>query len=397
MPLVTVSCTNCGFSKDLNQSSAPPNGTKITCPKCQGSFIYKQSETTNVPTNNVVPGSALASSSSAPLPPPKLHPPQMNRELSQKQLKKKMSDRLKPVGVIVGVTLAVMVLIYGIVVGYTKLTAKLEADNWATLKIITSSEQDERDDIISKNESLLAASDFNQLDKIADDYRTTKAAFEDGEWKLSVFYDEMAYYLRKTPEENWVSRINKLKEWAAAKPDSITARVALAECLDGYAFHGRGAAYANEVQEDQWRRFQERLEESKAVLDQAQNLQKKCPGWWAAYQRLAVGLQWNKSQYFDFLNSAISYEPTYNVFYYRAAFYLLPWWFGDDGEWEYFAKSASNSVGGNAGDILYTRIIWFMSRRTPRDVVTKNSKIQWKRVENGIQLIRKDYYKEARN
>lgn len=230
MPTITLSCPDCGFSKDLSQSSAPPAGTKITCPKCKANFIYGQTKKPEA-TDKAVP-EAIPVSPSSPSPAPELHAPQINREFSQKQSEKKMQDRQKPVGAIVGVTLAAIALIYGIFIGYTKLTAKLEADNWATLKAIASSEQEERDAILSNIESLLAVSDFNQLDKIADEYRTSKAAFEDGEWKLSVFYDVIAYYLRKTPEEKWVSRIGRLKEWVAAKPDSITARVALAECLD---------------------------------------------------------------------------------------------------------------------------------------------------------------------
>lgn len=271
---------------------------------------------------------------------------------------------------------------------YTKLTVKLKADDWGALRAIASSEQNERDTILAQTESLLSASDYDGLERIANGYRNSKATFADGEWKLSVFYDDLSYYLRQTPEENWVSRLNKLKEWVATKPDSITARVALAECLAGYAFHGRGAAYANEVQEEQWRRFKERLDEAKEVLDQAKSLQQKCPGWSAAYLRLAVGLEWDRNQYDEFLASAIADEPTYNVYYYRAAWYLLPWWFGEDGDWEDFAKSAADRVGGSDGDILYTRIVWFLDRRAPQDIVTHNPKIQWQRVDNGIKLIK---------
>ena len=307
----------------------------------------------------------------------------MHREAFRKQ------SQTKKLKATIGVLLAVAVFVYGIGLGYTKLTTKREADDWGALRAIETSEQDERNAILAQTESLLSASDYDGLEKVADSYRTSKAAFTDGEWKLSVYYDDLAYYLCERSEEDWVRRLNKLKEWVAAKPESITARVALAECLDGYAFYGRGAAYANEVQEDQWRRFNERLAEAQDVLDQAKDLQQKCPGWWAAYLRLAVGLQWERAQYDDFLASAIAYEPTYNVYYYRAAWYLLPWWFGENGDWEDFAKSAADSVGGNDGNILYTRIVWFLARRAPRDVVTKNPRIQWQRVNNGIALIKR--------
>lgn len=388
MAIVTLSCPHCGFSKDLNLDSAPPNGTKVTCPKCRGSFTYMQpdAEVPVVFNYDAAPVSAVKNPVSSPVPP--LPPPQTYRQTIPQLVQTTTPNNSKSIGAIIGILMAVVVLVYGISIGYTKLTAKRSADNWGMLKAIASSEQSERVDIRAQIESLLLASDYDGLERVADNYRTTKATFADGEWKLSVFYDEIAYYLRKRPEEDWVGRLDKLKEWVAAKPDSITARVALAECLDGYAFHGRGAAYANEVQEEQWRRFQERLQEAKDVLDQAKSLQNKCPGWWAAYLRLAVGLQWDRSQYDTFLASALAYEPTYSVFYYRAAWYFLPWWFGNDGDWENFAKSAADRIGGNNGDILYTRIIWFMARRATQDVVTQNPRIQWQRVNNGIKLIK---------
>lgn len=388
MAIVTISCPHCGFSKDLNPDAAPPNGTKVTCPKCRGSFSYRQPDTEPSPVFDFDAAPAVTIKLKPPLAPPappKMPPPQRDQVLFQEP----STNRRKPVGTIVGVLLAVLVLVYGIGVGYTKLTAKRAADDWRTLKAIASSSQSERVDIRDQAESLLLLSDFNGLERVAAEYRTSKAAFADGEWKLSVFYDEISYYLRKKPEEDWVSRLTRLQEWVAAKPDSITARVALAETLIGYAFHGRGASYANEVQEEQWKRFQERLEEAKDVLDQAKELQQQCPGWWAAYLRLALGLQWDKAQYNEFLTSALTFEPSYTVFYYRAVWYLLPWWFGDDGDWERFAKHAADRVGGDAGDMLYTRIIWFMDRRAPRNVTAKNPRIQWQRIRNGIQLIKK--------
>jgi len=267
--------------------------------------------------------------------------------------------------------------------------ANANTEELNTLVIITALEQKEHDSILSQSESLLLTSKYDELDKIADNYRSTKEKFTDGEWKLSVFYDGMSYYLRQAPEDNWVNRLEKLRNWVSTKPNSITARVALAECLVGYAFHGRSGAYANKVKDDQWRFFYDRLKEALEVLEQAKKLQQKCPGWWAVYQRIALGGGWDRAQYDRFLDSAIAYEQTYNVYYFRAAYHLLPWWFGKKGDWEQFAKSMADRIGGQNGDILYAQIIWFMDRRSPNNVVDKNPYIDWQRVNNGIQAMKK--------
>lgn len=270
-----------------------------------------------------------------------------------------------------------------------QLNACTKYENWDALSSITNAEEKERYNILYQSECFLLYSRFDELDKIADNYRTTKAEFIDGEWKLSIFYEGMSYYLRQAPEENWLKRLEKLNEWVKIKPDSITARVALAECIIGYAFYGRTAVYAKDVNEEQWRLFYERLDEAKAVLDQAKKLPNKCPGLWAAYQRIESGNEWDITKYYKFLNSAIAFEPRYSTFYFRTTTLLLPWWHGEAGEWEKFAVSIADGIGGDEGDILYARIIWYMARRTPKNVVDGNSNVSWKRVNKGVQLLKK--------
>lgn len=270
-----------------------------------------------------------------------------------------------------------------------QITGCTKLEKWDALSAITSSEESERYNILYQSESLLLNSKFDELDKIADNYRTTKAEFIDGEWKLNIFYDGMSYYLRKAPEENWLRRIDKLNDWVKYKPDSITARVALAECLVGYAFFKRTWKYADDVKEEQWELFHRYMNEALIVLDQAQKLQNKCPGLWSAYQRLDYSGNWDIDQHYKFLNSAIAFEPKYNTYYFRTAYLLLPWWYGEKGEWEKFAESLANGIGGDEGDIIYTRIIWFMARRSPKNVVDDNPNISWKRVNKGVQLLKK--------
>jgi hypothetical protein len=257
------------------------------------------------------------------------------------------------------------------------------------LESITKAEQNERNSILTQSESLLLASNFNELDRIADNFRTSKTHFIDGEWKLSVFYDGMSYYMRQAPEDNWINRLEKLRRWVSTKPNSITAHVALAECLVGYAFHGRGGAYSKDVEDAQWKMFNGRLKDASMVLEQVKNLKQKCPGWLSTYQRIALGRKLNKIKIEQLLDMAVAFEPSYNMYYFRTAWLLLPRWLGEEGDWERFAKSRADRVGGPDGDILYARIVWFIDRRSPKDVVDQNQNISWQRVGNGIQLMKK--------
>ena len=83
------------------------------------------------------------------------------------------------------------------------------------------------------------------------------------------------------PESMWQLHDRIHKGWIAAKPDSITARIAHADFLAEYAWHARGSGYANEVSKDGWKLFGERLTAAHEILKQAKPMQPQCPMWWS--------------------------------------------------------------------------------------------------------------------
>jgi hypothetical protein len=90
--------------------------------------------------------------------------------------------------------------------------------------------------------------DFAELDQMADAARSSKARFPGGGWKLSRFYEAVkpnggGYQT----DADWKNHIELLQRWTAARPQSATARVALAEAYLRYAWAARGAGYANTV------------------------------------------------------------------------------------------------------------------------------------------------------
>jgi hypothetical protein len=95
----------------------------------------------------------------------------------------------------------------------------------------------------------------------------------------------------------------------------------------------------------------------------------------------------NKLDFDGLFEAAIAAEPSYTTFYFRKAWYLLPWWNGQEGDWEHFALASADKVGGKEGDILYARIILFMDRRVPNHVVDNNPRIAWDRVQSGIKAL----------
>src|SRR6185369_8613434 len=308
MAMITLTCPHCGFSKDLGNITAPPDGTKVTCPKCRGSFAFsqRQPEISSVPGGDAASVCPLADNrSQAPVQPKPLSPP-ASRQKDPRELHADYAEQGKSIGFTTGVVLAaghlslaivaflalllsfesivgllyllflfidaplvlalptelfdvfgaaspliqfgiigsafwfaipwlidravtkfsahktrpvrikaIMVIIPLMLVGFVclglfaadtsvrrsvQVTPSGKGENWQELETITAEEKPERDGILSQSESLLLAADYDGLEKNADKYRSGKEMFQDGEWKLSVFYDGMSYYLRQAPE-----------------------------------------------------------------------------------------------------------------------------------------------------------------------------------------------------
>jgi len=212
--------------------------------------------------------------------------------------------------------------------------------------------------------------------------RSGRIRFSGGSWKLPRLYEAITEPTggSEAPDADWEGLLTKLKKWCAQKPDSITARVALAETYSHYAWKARGKAYANKVTDEGWRLFEERLRLARATLDEASALTEKCPEWYAAMQTVAMGQGWDRDRAAELLQQAITFEPAYD-FYYRAfALYLLPKWSGDEGDSERFAEEISNKIGGQQGDVIYFEI----ARELRCDCMQEMS---WERIQRGYAAL----------
>ena len=290
---------------------------------------------------------------------------------------------------------SIILLLFAVLPATTTFAA--QGIQWNRLAGVTDVETAERQFIEQQAEELLLSGQFEKLEKIATDFRTSKEEFSDGEWKLSVLYDGLSYYLKNASEENWVNRLEKLKQWVQKKPNSVTAHVAMTECLVGYAFFGRTQKWSRDVSENQWKLFYDRMNEAIDVLNEVKGSRENYPEWTAAYQRITFG-NWDRGKYETQFKEAISKEPTYNMCYFRKALTLLPWWYGNPGEWEQFARAAADKVGGIEGDILYARIVWFLDSRVPGPILAETPSIDYKRVFKGANEIAKfNFNKRKKN
>jgi len=225
-----------------------------------------------------------------------------------------------------------------------------------TAAVVTNSPEVDR--FIDQAKALLMREDFAELDKMADAVRSSKARVPGGGWKLSRFYEAVNNTTGGGYETDadWQNHLALLQRWTAARPQSITARVALAEAYLSYAWVARGGGYANTVTDQGWQLFQDRTKQAAKVLADATALPSKCPHWYELMQEIALAAGADKSQHRAIFEKAIEFEPLFFAYYQRYAIALLPQWGGEPGDMEAFAEESYRRVGGKEGAHIYFEI-----------------------------------------
>ena len=204
----------------------------------------------------------------------------------------------------------------------------------------------------------LVEKNYDALDQAAREARTKKTRFKGGVWKLYIFYDSLGKPTvgEAATDEDWTYHIGRVKDWIAARPESVSARIALAQTYEIYASEARGGGYANTVSNTGWKLYHERVDMAAATLAEAAKLKEKCPFWYEAMQNVALAQGWNKAQARKLIDDAVAFEPAYYHYYREYANYLLPKWYGQPGESEAFAEESVNKVGGKEGKFIYFEI-----------------------------------------
>jgi hypothetical protein len=212
------------------------------------------------------------------------------------------------------------------------------------------------DGVKKKAADLLIKEDFAGLDNLAAEIRQKGYDIRQSYPELRAFY--WAFSMNsKEPEDKWLNQQGRFQRWVQAQPDSLPAKIALANWYIGYGWKARGTAYANKVSDEGWKLMGERLRQASQLLKSMPEARVNDP----EYYRLWIVLETQpdeqnagsgKTAFQKGTTLAKEYYPLYS----ERAYYLLPKWFGGPGDWERVLTNAANSFGGDKGDILYARV-----------------------------------------
>ena len=194
--------------------------------------------------------------------------------------------------------------------------------------------------------------DFELIDKAADQARTSKEKVPGGTWKLSYIYPGLNMPFDALSDYEWNQHIELLKQWTREKPNSVTAKIALASCYVAFAWRARGYEYSQKVSDEKWKLFRERLANARDVLTSVSG-EPVCPKWYAVMQQVAIGQSWDKETYEKLFTDAVNHEPAWFEYYTQKAIFLLPQWNGKEGDLEAYINGLASRPNKTDNALLY--------------------------------------------
>ena len=234
----------------------------------------------------------------------------------------------------------------------------------------------ERETLIRQTADLFSKGDYATLDAQARNFRSTRARFADGSWKLRAFYEGLEPARSFIVKEDWDAWFGKMTEWSRSVPDSVTAAVVEAQGWAQYA----------EKTDDRAER-QRRRARMKQVMFDALNFPERCPQWYAlTLDVIAIAEGWPEEEIKRVLAEAAPYGRDYYNLYFEAACYKPTGpcgLFGPTASWPQKAEKFSREFDPAEGLTSYARFAWRKSQYFSN--LFEESPVTWDKLKQGFQ------------
>lgn len=236
---------------------------------------------------------------------------------------------------------------------------------------------------------LLITERFDRLQAVADSLREHRSRFADDHYALLDWVN--AFDLRESDgakdPATWDAATGHLAAWRRAYPNAPLADVALAHLLVNRAWQARGGGWARTVSDSGANEFEANMGLAHAALDHAAKKGPRTLEWYFAAQRVAVGEGWEPEDAERLFTEAQAQDSTCEWTYCMRANYLLPRWYGEDGEWEAWLTAAVKPLPPDEADRIYARTCSYLGG-FHRNLFTETD-ASWPRMRQGWLVLMK--------
>ena len=234
---------------------------------------------------------------------------------------------------------------------------------------------------------------FQRLEAMAEDLRTSKARTGSGVWKLTVFYATLQWFNSEEFVASYPSGSNwkTLEAWIEAMPTAPTPHI-----LKAFAFKSLAMLSARQVElgglpHSGWRPDAVYLKEARKVLDDAKPFAARDPHYYAVLIDLMRASGDDLQDILVVHAEAMSREPLYYQTHFAAFEQLL----AQTGRSELMASTFANTVyhatAAAEGEAVYARLYWMAFQRVYGMSLFEVAPIDWDRMRKGLALVVKGY------
>lgn len=253
-------------------------------------------------------------------------------------------------------------------------------------------ELEDRAAIAREVSALFEAEKFDELDRMAEEFRTQESRSGSGIWKLTLFYRGLYVQYDRPVDEAYFDKVDRLyKKWAVENPDSTVAHVGYAANLANRAWFFRGNGWARDVPKEGWKPFYGYLEKARLHLMEHKQAVDKDPVWFHNMLAIAEGESWPLDRLLALVEEGTAKHPYFYEIYFRAIEFLLPKWHGDKAMIEEFANLAVEKTREREGTGMYARIYWFASQVQYGTRLFTGSDVVWSKMAAGIDDVLERY------
>ena len=247
-------------------------------------------------------------------------------------------------------------------------------------------ELEDRQAINDQVSALFMDERFDELERMAQQFRATEARTSSGLWKLTLFYSAINDVADAEDEEDqyWESIEAKASRWINAYPGSPTPHIAYAMILIGHAWMFRGDGWSDDVKPENWKPFQEYLARAARHLWEHKDVADVDPRWYETMLVIARAENWDRERFDKLVNEATERHPYFYQIYFAAIDYLMPKWHGSKEQVEAFANFATAKTAAREGAGMYARVYWYAAQAQYRSRLFTESAVVWGRMKQGI-------------
>lgn len=226
-------------------------------------------------------------------------------------------------------------------------------------KAYDNDEEDQRWAIYLDARKSLLAGDVSELERQYQEYSSTQARTQSGQWKLNIFDASLHHVIREEPNRQTRTELEKeISTWESRFPKSCGAHLERSHIWIDHAWKARGDGWADAVSDKSWKQFKSDLAKGRRALLKWKKTCAADPQWYAYMLILGKSEGWPRAPYLALVDEALRTHPLYYQIYFAALEYFYPRWFGSIDDIDAFVTQATNRTRAQIGSEMYARLYW---------------------------------------